>query len=207
MGERFSANGFVAGAGEDHSEGLLAELAAVQCLAAESPTAGSLPMGGYDFEGFSGGYGYGGGNGGGSGGGGGGGRGSNDGRGGGAMGVAALEFANGMIDGGGSGELDYSPSSSPVPPRDIAVAAVAGVGLSPSDVVAVSERILGLDRRLRALPTHRADFKRVIKMLAMRHGLTPYARHIILHSVSTLRHARRIILLIVYLHFVLSIGL
>ena len=54
MGERFSVNGFVAGAGEDHSEGLLAELAAVQCLAAESP------KGGDEFEGFSGGYGYGG---------------------------------------------------------------------------------------------------------------------------------------------------
>ena len=37
-----------------YSEGLLAELAAVQCLAAESP------KGGDEFEGFSGGYGYGG---------------------------------------------------------------------------------------------------------------------------------------------------
>ena len=32
----------------------------------------------------------------------------------------------------------------------------------------VSEKILALDRRLRALPTHRAEFKQIVKMVAMR---------------------------------------
>ena len=181
-------SGFVAGAGEDHSEGLLAELAAVQCMSSESPISGEAgsPVtsttragtfglnDGYSI--FHGGGGGGGGtplgtgahdpnpltsgvdirrlhaSGGGA---------SFDGE---ASGGRPLNVGRGFgatqpISRRGSGEGERLGQS------------VTGTGLSASDVVTVSEKILALDRRLRSLPApavHRAEFTRTVKMVAMR---------------------------------------
>ena len=151
---------FFAGAGEDHSDGLLAELAAVQCMASESVLQDAQgPHGGRSPDASP--------------------VGAGDGHAGGLLGVAALDpnpLASRAID------VARSPSGSRSGGGGEAVTGNDGhhksggaqdevstsIGLSAADVVLVSEKILGLDRRLRALPSHRDEFKRAVKTSAMR---------------------------------------
>ena len=113
---------------------------------------------------------------------------------GGPMGVGALDSSAGGGGGGGGGggwggvgeSCPYSlPGVGRGDTRETTSDSAADFGLSVSDVVSLSERILGLDRRLRSLPTHRAEFKRVVKMSAMR-------------PLSALHSSRQVLTLLIF---------